>query len=68
MGGLKLLGIFLLVYAVAVVVIAVMKPKSIWEMKKIKFFIKYLGEQGTVIFFYAWALIAVIFGLWLLLS
>ncbi|MBK5252729.1 MAG: hypothetical protein JJE29_08885 [Peptostreptococcaceae bacterium] len=67
MGGLKLLGIFLLVYAAIVVVLAVMKPKSIWNMKKIQFFIKYLGEQGTVIFFYAWALLAAVIGLWLLI-
>ena len=40
MEGLALLGIFLLLYAVIVIVIAVMKPKNIWEMKKIQIFIK----------------------------
>ncbi|MBK5252800.1 MAG: hypothetical protein JJE29_09245 [Peptostreptococcaceae bacterium] len=67
MGGLKLLGIFLLVYAAIVVLLAVTKPKSIWKMKKIQFFIKYLGDKGTVIFFYVWALISAIIGLWLLI-
>ncbi len=67
MGGLKLLGIVLLVYAVAVVMIAVMKPAGIWKMKKIQLFIKYLGENGTIIFFYAWALLAAVIGIWLLI-
>ena len=66
MEGLALLGIFLLLYAVIVIVIAVMKPKNIWEMKKIQFFIKLMGEKGTAIFFYVWALIAAVIGIWLL--
>ncbi len=67
MNGLAILGIILLAYAVLVVWLAIKKPKSIWEMGKIKFFIKYLGEQGTVVFFYIWALIAAGFGIWLLI-
>lgn len=67
MGGMKLLGIVLLVYAVIVIILAVKKPASIWKMKKIQLFIKYLGESGTVIFFYAWALMAAGIGLWLLI-
>ncbi len=66
MGGLKLLGIFLLIYAVVVVLIAVKKPESIWKMKKIQLFIRFLGESGTVIFFYAWAALAAGIGIWLL--
>jgi len=67
MSGLKLLGIFLLVYAAIVVLLAVMKPKSVWKMKKIQFFIKYLGDDGTVVFFYAWALLSAGIGIWLLI-
>ncbi|MBN2261111.1 MAG: hypothetical protein JW702_11225 [Clostridiales bacterium] len=67
MNGLALLGIFLLLYAAVVVALAVMKPQKIWEMKKIKMFIKVLGEKGTVIFFYVWALIAAVIGIWLLI-
>jgi len=66
MNGLALLGLFLLLYAVVVVVLAVKKPPSIWEMGKIKLFRKMLGERGTVIFFYVFALIAAGFGVWLL--
>lgn len=67
MGGLTLLGIFLLIYSAVVVWITVKQPAFIWEMKKIQLFIKYLGEQGTVIFFYIWALAAAVIGIWLLI-
>ncbi len=66
MNGLALLGILLIIYAVVVVVLAIKKPKSIWEMGKIKMFIKLLGDRGTVIFFYVFAAIALGFGIWLL--
>lgn len=68
MNGLALLGLFLVVYAVAVVAIAVKKPPSIWNMAKIRFFRKFLGEQGTVIFFYVFAAIAAVVGVWLLVT
>ena len=66
MNGLALLGLILILYAVLVVFIAAKKPKSIWEMGKIKAFRNKLGEKGTVIFFYIWAAIALGFGIWLL--
>lgn len=68
MNGLALLGLFLILYAVLVVVLAIKKPKSIWEMGKIKMFIKLLGEKGTVIFFYVIAAVALGFGIWLLVK
>ena len=68
MNGLALLGLFLVLYAIMVVVLAIKKPKSIWEMGKIKFFIKLLGDKGTVIFFYVIAAIALGFGIWLLVK
>ncbi len=68
MGSMAIWGIVLLLYAAIVVLLAVKKPASIWKMKKIQFFIKYLGESGTVIFFYAWALMAAGIGLWLLIK
>ena len=66
MNGLALLGLFLILYAIVVVVLAVKKPQSIWEMGKIKLFRKALGETGTVIMFYVIAAIALGFGIWLL--
>jgi hypothetical protein len=68
MNGLALLGLFLILYAILVVVLAIKKPKSIWEMGKIKFFIKLLGDKGTVIMFYVIAAVALGFGIWLLVK
>ena len=66
MNGLALLGLFLILYAAAILAITIKKPKSIWEMGKIKFFLKLLGDRGTVIFFYVFAAISLGFGIWLL--
>ena len=63
-----LLGILAIVYAAVVVFIAAKKPKSMWEMGKIKWFRKHMGEQGTVIFFYIWAVVFVALGLWLFIA
>lgn len=62
---MKIWGIVAILYAIVVIVIAVLKPEPIWKMKKIKFFIKYLGDRGTEIFFYAWALMFLVLGVWL---
>ncbi len=66
MNGLAFLGLILILYAALVVFLAIKKPKSIWEMGKIKFFIKVLGDKGTVIFFFVIAATALGFGIWLL--
>lgn len=63
---MKIWGILALVYSAAVVVIAVLRPEKIWKMKKIQLFIKFLGHKGTEIFFYVWALIFLVLGVWLL--
>ncbi len=68
MNGFALLGLFLIIYAAAVYLIALKKPKSIWEMGKIKFFRNRLGEKGTVIFFIIFGTIALGFGIWLLVK
>lgn len=59
-------GILAILYAAMVVVLAVLKPEPIWKMKKIQFFIKYLGDRGTEIFFYVWAFMFLALGVWLL--
>lgn len=63
---MKVWGILAIVYAALVVVIAVMKPRAIWSMKKIEFFKKHLGDRGTEIFFYIWAFLFLVLGVWLL--
>lgn len=59
-------GILAILYAMAVVVIAVVKPQKIWDFKKILLFRKVLGDKGTEIFFYIWALGFLVLGVWLL--
>ena len=68
MDGLALLGLILIVYAGAVIFITVKKPEQIWNMAKIKLFRKMLGDKGTEIFFYLFALAAAGFGVWLLMN
>lgn len=63
---MKIWAIVCIVYAAVVVALAVLKPEPIWKMKKIQFFIKYLGDRGTEIFFYVWALLFLVLGVWLL--
>ncbi len=66
MDGYALLGLLAILYAIAVVYIAAKKPPKLWEMAKIRMFRKVLGEQGTVVFFYVFALLAIVLGIWLL--
>ncbi|MDW7661179.1 MAG: hypothetical protein SCL54_07055 [Bacillota bacterium] len=68
MNGMAFLGILMVAYAALVVWIAVKQPPKIWGMAKIKLFIKVLGEKGTVIFFYIFALIFAVVGVWLIVK
>lgn len=65
---MMLWGILAVVYALAVVLIAVLKPEIVWNSKKIKLFKKFLGDKGTEIFFYIWALGFLVLGIWLLVQ
>lgn len=65
---MMLWGILAVVYALAVVLIAVLKPEIVWNSKKIKLFKKILGDKGTEIFFYIWALGFLVLGIWLLVQ
>ena len=66
MDGFALLGILAFVYAGLVFFITFKKPPAIWNMAKIRGFERVLGEKGTVIFFYAFGLLAVALGIWLM--
>jgi hypothetical protein len=68
MNGWALIGLLLIIYSVTVVFITVKKPGNIWEMAKIKMFRKVLGEKGSEIFFYIFAAIAAVIGIWLLIK
>ena len=68
MDGLALLGLILILYAGAVVYITLKKPEAVWNMAKIRIFRKLLGDRGTEIFFYLFALASAGFGIWLLVN
>jgi len=62
------LGIFLALYGIAVVWIALAKPEKIWNMGKIQAFVKILGDIGTRIFFTLFAAAALGFGIWFMIK
>ncbi|HAE43510.1 MAG TPA: hypothetical protein DCG34_11445 [Clostridiales bacterium] len=66
MDGYALLGLLAILYAILVVYIAAKKPPKLWEMAKIRMFRKVLGEQGTVAFFYVFAVVFIALGIWLI--
>lgn len=68
MNTMALLGILAILYGVAVIFLAIKKPPKIWGMKKIQTFEKVLGEKGTIIFFYVWAVIFLVLGVWLMMQ
>ncbi len=68
MNGFALLGILLLIYALAILGLTIKKPENIWSMPKIKWFNKMLGSKGTDILFYIIAGVAACAGIWLLLT
>ena len=45
------LGVFLILYGITTLTIAILKPKPIWQIGKIQGFVQVLTERGTVIFF-----------------
>lgn len=57
------LGIFLIVYGLTTIAIALFKPAPVWNIGKIQGFVKALTERGTVVFFMIWGLAALIGGI-----
>ncbi len=44
------------------------KPEKLWNMGKIQWFVKVLGEKGAEIFFYIFGILVAILGVWLLMQ
>jgi hypothetical protein len=65
MNWYPLLGLLALAYAGLVIFITVKKPEKLWQIGKIQAFVKVLGERGTEIFFYVFAVIFLVLGIWL---
>ena len=65
--GLKLLGIFLVLYGMFCLVVGLFKkPAAIWDMGKIQGFRKILKDVGTQIFLSVWGVAGLGIGIWLL--
>lgn len=62
------LGIFLVLYGIAVYLIAALRPEKIWQMGKIQGFVKILGETGTRIFLFIFGGASLGFGIWFLIK
>lgn len=63
-----LLALLAIIYGGFVIFLTIKKPPKIWNMKKIQGFEKVLGRKGTEIFFYIWAILFLILGIWLLIK
>ena len=61
-----IIGLFLIVWGALTVLVAVLRPKTIWNLGKIQGFVQLLTERGAVIFFSVVGLAAVVGGLLLL--
>jgi len=68
-GGIKIkaLGLSLIIYALIVFYCAIKKPIIIWNSFKVKTFVKFLGEKGTIFLFYVLSGSAILLGFLLLL-
>jgi len=61
-----IIGLLLIVWGALTVLVAILKPKTIWQLGKVQGFVQLLTERGTVIFFSVVGLGAVIGGLLIL--
>jgi hypothetical protein len=66
MNWYPLLALLAFAYTGLVIWITVKKPPKFWDMAKIRAFRKVLGDRGTEIFFYVWAVVFAALGIWLL--
>lgn len=63
--GLIIVGIFCMLWAVAVLYIAIAKPEKAWKMGKIQGFVQMLGDKGATILFLVLAVGMAVLGVWL---
>lgn len=67
MDTLTIVAYVLILYGIAVLYIAYVKPKSIWNLGKIQGFVQLLSEKGTVIFFSILGIATIVGGAWILM-
>jgi hypothetical protein len=66
MNGWMILGIFLILWGLAVIYIIALRPKWYWNGRKGQFYMKRMGEKGTNIFFGILAAVTIGAGIYLL--
>ena len=62
-----ILGIFLLLYALICLYVAFAKPEWVWKTGKVRWFLKTLGENGTVIMLVVFGIVSLVVGLLILI-
>jgi len=62
------LGIFLLIYSVICLYVAFAKPEWVWKTGKVRWFLKTLGDKGTMIMLVAFGFASLVGGLLLLFA
>lgn len=66
--GLLVLGIVLILWGIATALVAIAKPKALWERGKLQGFVGLLGNTGTMIFLLIAAAVAIGMGVYLTAS
>ena len=67
MDTLTIIAYVLILYGIATILLAIFKPKSIWNLGKIQGFVQLLSEKGTVIFFMVIGIATIVGGIYLLM-
>ena len=68
MSNLQYLGVFLVLWGIATLAVAALKPPALWGTSKIQSFVKSFGDRGTVVFLAIWGVVGLGGGVALLLK
>lgn len=60
---MQILGIILIIYGILCILIGLLRPPFIMNMKKIQVFQKMLGKNGVIIFILVWGIAALVAGI-----
>jgi hypothetical protein len=60
---MQILGIILIIYGILCILIGLLRPPFIMNMKKFQVFQKMLGKNGVIIFILVWGIAALVAGI-----
>ncbi len=60
---MEILSNILIIYGILCVVLALLKPPFIWNMKKLRVMEKMMGKKGLQIFVFIWGAVCILAGL-----